>query len=157
MDVRALDAGDIPLAANFDVQSVPAHPLRTRCPSLPPYPSRSVVFKFDSVAVQKKNRPTECPSTACLSGKSTRLVASFNVVPSKHEKIRLPRADGCCSSTSEKMVCMGSDFEVLIDASRPEIPIEVDSGRTGRRVRRECYRHRLRQTLLSRFGTQRCH
>ncbi len=41
--------------------------------------------------------PTECPSTACILGKSTRLVASFHVVPSEHEK--LPREGGCRSST----------------------------------------------------------
>ncbi len=108
VDGRALDVDDIPLAADFDVHSTPAHPLQMCCPSPPPYPSQSMAFKFDSVAAKKEIRHsdrecrqgwrnhtkeermrnrmeemkyvlTECPLTACISGKLTCLVVSFHV------------------------------------------------------------------------------
>ncbi len=100
MDGRALDADDVPFAADFDIHSAPAHPLRTCCPIPTPDPSRITFYKFESVSEKKKswcgdreycrgwrnqtkeetmrNRvemqyvPTKCPSTACISGKSTR-------------------------------------------------------------------------------------
>ncbi len=117
-DVRALDADDI--------HPTPAHPLRTCCPSPAPYPSRSMVFKLDSVAEKKKNRcgDRECrrawrnqtkeesmrkqgggdaicthwvPIDRMYLGLVTALVAPFHVVPSKREK--LPREGGCRSLT----------------------------------------------------------
>ncbi len=46
VDVRALDADDI--------HPTPTRPLWMCCPSTPPYPSRSMVFKLDSVAEKRK-------------------------------------------------------------------------------------------------------
>ncbi len=54
VDVRALDVDDIPLVADFGIHAALVHPLQTCCPSPSPYPSRSMVFKFDSETLQRK-------------------------------------------------------------------------------------------------------
>lgn len=52
IDAPALDADDMPLAADSCTCTLPAHPLRTSYPSPRPYPcpSRSLAFNADSEA-----------------------------------------------------------------------------------------------------------